>query len=331
MKQAAKTCVFLILLMTAFWYTDNVMRTKMEGYTILFKEFYKLPRNTLDVVFIGSSRIHCDVNPALIWRERGILAFDLSHSVQPFWQSYFSMIECLKYQRPRVIALEMGAAFFNWEYNDLPRDFHYTHGLRLSKNKINAIVESRPDNRLNLFFRFPVYHGRRNLTRADFVDPYKNRPYPNGYGSIYHTTEFGKPELGAVTEALPLPGKQMTYLAKIINLAKEENITLLFIVSPFVIEEYQQKYFNTARAIAREQGIAFIDYNTLYDELNLDFKTDWADGTHLNVRGAAKFSRHLAKVLAEDYGIPDHRRDPAYAGWNTWAEQVMAGIEAAAY
>ena len=33
----------------------------------------------------------------------------------------------------------------------------------------------------------------------------------------------------------------------------------------------------------------------------------------MNLSGADKLTRYLGKVLAEDYHMPDHRKDPRYA------------------
>jgi len=48
----------------------------------------------------------------------------------------------------------------------------------------------------------------------------------------------------------------------------------------------------------------------------IDCRSDLADEkAHLNNSGAIKVSKSLGNWLAENYGIPDHRRDVRYENW----------------
>jgi hypothetical protein len=92
-----------------------------------------------------------------------------------------------------------------------------------------------------------------------------------------------------------------------------------------VITESEQKRLNTVKHLALENDLNFINYNLLYDELNLDFKVDTIDGSHLNISGGTKLSKHLANVLWKT-GLSDHRKDSEYVRWNIWAEKVMEDL-----
>jgi hypothetical protein len=327
MKRAAKIICFLVLLGGAYWYADGVMQIKMDSALIEYRRFYKLKKNTLDVLILGSSRAFCDINPAIMWIEKGILSYHLSTSAQPFWISYYNLIECLKYQNPKVIVLETSAATWGIEYQDLGRAYISTYTLRLSKNKINSVASAiQSENFFNLLFGFPIVHARRDITRNDFVDPYKNKAYPNGYIPRTGNQISEEPKIDTIKDSLPIPYKQLAYFMKILNLAKENNIPLLLFVAPYVLSENEQRHFNTVKQIAAEYNIRFVNYNLFYDELGLGFGKDLGDWSHLNVKGAAKLTRHLTNILATEYGLPDRRQDPAYAEWNTWAEQVMAEL-----
>ena len=47
-------------------------------------------------------------------------------------------------------------------------------------------------------------------------------------------------------------------------------------------------------------NLKFINYNFLYDEVDLDFKNDFFDKGHLNEYGARKVSKHFSKYLIEN-------------------------------
>jgi hypothetical protein len=140
-KKMIKIVVFVVLLGGVYWYVDSILQVKREHFIIRFKEFYKIPKNKLDVIFLGSSIVHCDVNPADIWQEKGNLSYNISTIVQPFWTSYFNLIECFKYQDPKVVALEVSAATpaWDWDYFALGYALLNTYGLSFSKNKIDSV------------------------------------------------------------------------------------------------------------------------------------------------------------------------------------------------
>ena len=67
--------------------------------------FYSLDNNTLDVVFIGSSNIHCNVNPNVIWHEYGITSYDYSCDQQELGTSYYYLQQVFETQSPKVVFL----------------------------------------------------------------------------------------------------------------------------------------------------------------------------------------------------------------------------------
>lgn len=118
-------------------------------------------------------------------------------------------------------------------------------------------------------------------------------------------------------KAATLAPKSEEYLRKIIALAKEEDIPLVFMISPYQgIVESEQMIFNRCGEIAEEEGIPFLDFNRMYDELGLNPETDMAEASHLNYRGTEKLSRYLAGWLVSNYDLADHRDDEAYASWD---------------
>ena len=85
------------------------VQRKIEG-------FYQEPKNSLDVIFYGNSSMFCNVNPNIIWNKYGIPAYIFASNEQPFWISYHYIIESLKYQKPKVIVLDL--LYSMWSLED---------------------------------------------------------------------------------------------------------------------------------------------------------------------------------------------------------------------
>ena len=60
-------------------------------------------RRGIDVLFLGSSHVHCNVNTQLLWDEYGMAAYLMTGAEQPLWNSYYNLKEALKTQKPRLV------------------------------------------------------------------------------------------------------------------------------------------------------------------------------------------------------------------------------------
>ena len=73
--------------MLAFRYEDGIRQ--MEG-------FYKQPRGSVDVLVMGSSHAYVNIDPAVLSKEEGISAYDLCASMQPVWNTYYTLKEAYR-------------------------------------------------------------------------------------------------------------------------------------------------------------------------------------------------------------------------------------------
>ena len=103
-----------------------------------------------------------------------------------------------------------------------------------------------------------------------------------------------------ITEKEELSEKNLLYLNKIINLAKQNNINLIFVKAPNQLNEKEVKKYNTIKEIAIQNGLDFIDYNQKFNELNLINGEDFYDMGHLSYKGAEKVSSNFSQYLMEN-------------------------------
>lgn len=276
-----------------------------------------------------------NVNTQVLWDEYGMAAFDLGGSLQPIWNTYYYMKEALKTQKPSVLVLDVFSLTKEEDYSDVARAMKNTFGMKFSGDKIEAITVSyeyeKPLQLMDYILEFPAFHNRyTEISEGDFLGQGKDYNedglgifqcddwkgfYLNMNIKPLENPTYTEPETG-----LPLSEKQMLYFRKIIELADDHNIPLLLIASPSVTKEDAPAYYHTVGKIAAEEGIPFVNFNLLYDELNLDFEKDFADVSHLNNYGNEKYSRYLGAYIADHYGVPDRRGDPMYSDYDRMAE-----------
>lgn len=325
MKKLLKSFIFIIGFIILSILISSIFKFKYKDGIEPLEEFYKMEENSLDVMFIGSSRVFIGINPAVIWKEQGIRSYDLGGSMQPLWNSYYYIKEALKYQSPEVIVVDVCMAGNSGPYGTSGTIIKNNLGLKLSFDKIESIKVSAPkEDWMDLFLEVPTYHYRyKELTKRDFqLFTGRETVYINGYHRADEILPQDTPDVMGITEERELSSKNLEYLMKIIELAKEENLKLLLITMPYPIEEEHQKIYNTISRIAEENQVDFINYNLKYDELTLDFSSDFADISHLNAAGSKKLSSHLGKYLQERFQLEDKRNDSRYQEWNLWEAAV---------
>lgn len=161
---------FLLLLAVTIYFISSVLSIKSSHGIDQQAGLYWQKKDTIDVIMMGTSHIHCNVNTALLWEKYGIAAYDYSGAEQPLWMTYFYLKELYKYQEPEVIVLDLYApARFkeDYQYQWISESIY---GMRFSFNKVEMLTVSvEPERMLNYFPSFAVYHGRYDdLQEEDF-------------------------------------------------------------------------------------------------------------------------------------------------------------------
>ena len=330
LKERAKAWVlrasFLVLFLAVFHYTDLLLLDKNIHGVLQAREMYAQPRNTVDVVFMGSSHIHCDVNTALLWTKYGIASYDYSAAEQPLWITYHYLKEVCKYQKPSLVVIDLySPARYkeDYQYDYLKLNLN---GVRFSLNKLEMLYAScRPASWWKFFPSITTYHDRYNeLTAEDWkylVKSREERAVFKGYTPYYIVDPQEEPLLeqdrsGGITI------KSEIYLQRIIEYCKEHGIELFLIVSPYITTDEDELVYNRVHEIADHYGIEFNSTNYFYDKMELDFQTDFNDNSHLNYLGSCKFTDYLGTELKNKFDIPDRRGDPRYTSWDLHAEEI---------
>ena len=75
---------------------------------------------------------------------------------------------------------------------------------------------------------------------------------------------------------------------------------------------------NAVMNIVKENGYPAINFNTseMYQEVGLDFATDFCEKDHVNDAGSIKVMDYLSKYLTENYKLTDCRGQNGYESWD---------------
>ena len=307
-----KIVSFILIFCVLLYSVSRVLRLKSFDGSYQTYMFYKHPKESIDVLFIGSSHVYSDIDPAILYKEYGISSYNFSSGGQTLLFSYLRLKEALKTQKPKLVVLE-GYMLRNI-FNDLHLKLGVL-GIKLSLDYVNLIKLQIPKKRWNEFFNpFYMYHNRySSLSMYDFLKTDYFIYYKGSY-NLYYTSATKRNDI-FTEEKLELIDIVEEYYRKFILLSQVNNIPMIVIISPYSFSDYDNSKFNTAKVIANEYNVPFINFNLNYDDYSLDFEEDFADYSHLNYKGATKFTKYLGKYLKENYDLPDRRGDPKYYSW----------------
>lgn len=280
--------------------------------------FYGMEKNSIDVLFLGSSQCVSAFNPQEIYDQYGLRSYNLGTQEQSLLVSYYWLKEALRYQHPRAIVLDVFMCFpypYNPPLNSPEGAVRYAMDpMRWSSVKIEAIdaicEHDGAQTKISYYFPLNRFHGRwTSLNEDDFCfierlshgemkgfSVLKDRCGNESY-QPFDTDDSVEPE-----RMVPL---MQEYLDKITALCKENNIELILVKTPTL--DFNVARYNCVNAYAQEHQLAYYDFNesSLYHEVNYQFSADNNDVWHINYLGAKKVSDKIGEILAgEGYRIP---------------------------
>lgn len=319
----------LLIFVLSLIIINNILDYKSPHGINQAKMFYKQPRNTIEVLGVGSSHVHCGINTGTLWDNYGIAAYDFSGAEQPLWFTYYYLKESYKYQSPKVVILDV------FSVARFKEDYHYKwaeesiRGIRFSKNKMDMLEAGiERDKWKDYFPSFLTYHNRYiNLNKTDFKNvfgkAYGDNVYKGFTPGFIQSDQQQEFEGWEELEDYSLTDKSREYLQKIITLTKEHGSELYIVVIPYNMDERDNITYNEIKAIAEKESVSFINFNEYLDEMGIDRTMDFNDPSHLNYAGSVKFSDYLGKILMENEEITDNRGVEKYGSWNENLERLL--------
>ncbi len=281
-----------------------------KGDYRIWNSFYGLEKNSVDVVFLGSSMIGCALDPYQLSEETGLTCVNMGVSGSTYSVREAFLNEILKTQDIKLLIVETWR-YTQWPEMDINNAMYSIGGMRFSKNKLDLILNipllSDKYDRFELLFPFFAFHGRWNELSSDDaipLDVFKaDYTWWNDGGHLWIDSQ---PEIevnpGTVQE---LAEVQKKYLDDIINAARENDIEILFF-NPQNPDIHHDDYerLNAINDYLTECGVPFIEGN---DEAELvawtDTRVDFCDTHHTSLSGTYKVTGYVADYINNHYNI----------------------------
>lgn len=327
-----KIIIFILFFLLLYSSISKIFMHKenWRGDLSAIKSFYDQKKNTLDVIFLGTSHAYTGISNWQLWDEHGIASYNFSNSSQPLQMTYFMLEEVIRVQKPKLIVIDLFGLVLPLNEASVGLSHTNLDYMPLSKTKVKAINSLIKNKKSEFFCPMIRYHSRwNNLNKKDF-QPLKH----TGLGSdlLFETKKL--PSFEITSNDIEDENINLEYLSilnKMIDLCQNKKIDLLFTTIPYHAPSKQfgikfthieqQKIFNSVNKLFSERNIRYLNFFNLLDEISFNWDTDMNDISHPNINGAHKITSFLGEYIKANYNITDRRNDSHYTNW--WKEYEL--------
>jgi len=294
--------ILAILIFVAVCYTAGWLLMPVRvNFGSTWESYLMEDRDTIDVLFFGSSMVYCDVIPAVIWEESGIASYVMAGPEQTIPISYYYIKEACRTQSPKTVVLELTGMFFNQYQSYTKVNIGY---MPWSINRLAATFEAAEKSEIaGLLFPLYNYHDRIYQDIEADVRRHFNPKIDLWAGYTYlpdarEQTEIVERSFSAETDTYKT---NLAYLYRIADYCKQNNMQLILYVAPAMARIPEEALQTLKSDVEGIEGATYIDFNERIDATGIDHRKDWYDNLHFNFSGALKFSSAFASFL-EEYG-----------------------------
>lgn len=338
-KNLCKVAAFIVVFIILFFSVQSVLHQRFDGHMAKRNESYlEEEQNSIDVLFFGTSEIYDGITPLELYKENGITSFNLASVGKSAIADYYQLLWALETQSPKVVVLDFASLYNQDVAKILFRNvYSYLPDRKLANQMLDDICELYTDeDKLSYIFPLLRFHSMWNeLTEEDFHNEREYDPEFKEFSKGADLQVEGYPEDDEIQEITPdlwqpldmefsLEEYSTRYYEKIISLCREKGIQIVALFPPKISDADKVTVeLATSEAYFAQYQIPLLNYNTYekVTELGLTLEEDYWNSSHLNIRGARKFSISVADTLDEMFDLPDHRGDPE---WDAQLEEYEA-------
>lgn len=305
MKIAAALLVMAVIFCTASFL---LVQTSIGG-EMHVRNFYREPKNSLDVVLIGASEMYSGYSAPLSYKNAGFTSYNLCYEGAP-GSVYKSMLcEAEKRQNPKLAVVEINGFLCSKKaMKEEARLRKWLDSIPVSANWFNTINENvESGERLPFYFNIMKYHS--NWLRVNKIGGrLKALGTINKQGVSLMKSFSTKTTMDEKIRGKKFPPRKIDKngeavlddFAKYCKSSEIDNV--LFIRTPHCVK-LDSKYDDIISKTVGKYGFEYVNFEKNFDDMQLDPKTDFYNLEHLNVFGCRKFTKYFSDFIKEKYNL----------------------------
>lgn len=311
MSRLLGSVITIVLLICGIYYAGELTRLKSSSARDLSYESYFDYADDYDVLFFGTRHVMFGVCPLELWNDYGMVSYNWGSPTCTIPMCYWKLMNTLDYASPDLVVVDCFRAILTDKSDSAERMHEAFDAFDFSLTKYNAVNDLMDDSekyteqdRINILFKLSAYHSRwEELKEIDF-----GNSFVDSKGGEVMTNVVVPREISTTSEKMEITPEMegVNYLRKIIEACQKKGISVLLTYLPYQVSEGWKKESNMIQDIADEYGINYINFT----DLNVvNYATDFADGSHMNISGDKKVTKYLGQYIMDNYEITDRRND----------------------
>lgn len=258
------------------------------------------PKDSIDIMFFGSSLSFCGIIPAVVYEETGYTSYVLGGPSQTLPVTYEYLKEALKTQSPKLIFVEVSSLVSDRYNSSTKINLCY---MPWSLNRLEATFkETTGEERLGLLFPVYAYHSRwSELSITDITEGLLGYSQDSLAGYTFLEEALKVSDIGnSETDTIISQDYEtnISYAEKIQELCNQNGIKAVFYTTASA-SPLDKSAMGNIESSLNSKGMEFFDCQDDISSLGLDLETDFFDELHFNYRGAEKFSKYMSSKIAE--------------------------------
>lgn len=327
-KNIIRIIIYIVIIIITINYLFNIYRPYDNVTAYKPIEYSKQKKNSISVLFVGSSEVHNGISPMQLYRDYGFTSYDMSYSFATLKSNYYQILNSLHNQKPQLIVLDLSQYFIensNEEQQHISIDYIPINDAKIKfvNDENNQFSEAK---KWSFLFPFFSYHDswknkkiNQYFNQKSIKETYKETMC-KGFIFLWKDKKIVKFQdknyMNESSKEINVKNSYYDYLLKIKDICEKNNIKLQLISMPSS-NSWNNSKSEAIEQLSKEFGLDFIDLNKHYDDTKIDLDYDFRDGeTHLNIMGARKLTDYLGKYLTSKYSLKDCRNDKYYSNWN---------------
>ena len=338
--------IFLMLAAAVFLYANLAVGyagTKQDKGT--YNAFDDLERNTVDVMYIGTSATSRYFVPGQAYVENGLSSFVIAPPQTPviLYDNIIDLVE--ETQSPKVFVIELRNVMGGYDSVNEVAVRKTTDSIKLTKKQRYEMIDealatmrkhakkgSYDDSRIDYYLPVVKYHNR--LTSSNKKEKIKpdelllKGPYntTQGYQASGPVLEQASQKAGSYqSDSAVLSDDIREILDGLLDYCDDLDAEVLFTFSPYSMSAEESATANAVAEYVEKRGFSCLNCNSdkIVSDIGLDWDEDFYNNHHVNYVGAQKYTRFLSEYLMKHYGLDDHSGDATYADWESGYQDFL--------